>query len=197
MTALGKRACGPCTACCVVLKIDVPQLRKKARVPCQHLTGSGCGIYASRPPVCREFLCGWRLFEELGDDWRPDLCGVLALRNAPDELPQAWRARAPYGVHLVIIGGEAAVQRPAFADYVTRLMARGIPVFLSAASPYILLNDHVAADSDPAFLQTRLAELYALLHAARFGENLWKRMVFLYRLQIDRQWQKYIRKSNA
>ena len=46
-------------------------------------------------------------------------------------------------------------------------------------------------------LRTRLAELYALLHAARFGRSLWTRMVFLYRLQIDRQWQKYIMKSKA
>jgi hypothetical protein len=197
MTALDKRRCGPCTACCVVLKIDVPQLRKKARVPCQHLTASGCGIYASRPPVCHEFLCGWRLFEELDDGWRPDLSGVLMLRNAPDELPQAWAAGAPFGVHLVVIGGKAAVMRPAFGKYVAQLMARGIPVLLSAASPYIVLNEHVAADCDPAFLQTRLAELHALLHAARFGRSLWQRTLFLYRLQIDRQRQKYLRKSKV
>jgi hypothetical protein len=196
MTPLDQRRCGPCTACCVVLKIDVPDLRKKARVPCRHLTASGCGIYATRPSVCREFLCGWRLFEELGEDWRPDRSGVLALRNAPDELPQAWRG-APYGVHLVIIGGEAAITRPAFAAYVARLMAAGIPVLLSAASPYIVLNEHVTADSDPAALPARLAELHALLHASRFGRSLWQRMVFLYRLQIDRQRQKYLGKTRA
>lgn len=194
MTAPEKRRCGPCTACCVELKIDVPELRKKARVPCPHLAGTGCGIYQARPPVCREFLCGWRLFEDMGEDWRPDLSGVLAMRKAPAELPPAWRG-APYGVHLVVIGGEAAVMRPAFADYVAHLLARGIPVFLSAASPYILLNDHLEAGDDPAFLKSRLAELYALLHAARFGRSLWKRIVFLYRLQIDRQRQKFLRKS--
>jgi hypothetical protein len=196
MTSLDKRACGPCTVCCVALKIDTPELRKKARVPCRHLTQSGCGIYAGRPAICREFLCGWRLFEELGDDWRPDLSGVLALRNAPDELPKAWRG-APYGVHLVVIGGEAAILRPAFAVYVARLMARGIPVLLSAASPYILLNDHISADSDAAFLKMRLAELYALLHAARFGRSLWQRIAFLYRLQIDRQRHKYLIKTKV
>ncbi len=197
MTALGERACGRCTVCCVELKIDVPQLRKKARVPCRHLTQSGCGIYEGRPPVCRQFLCGWRLFEELGDDWRPDLSGVLALRNAPDEMPAAWAAHAPYGVHLVVVGGEAAVMRPAFADYVARLLARRIPVLLSAASPYIVLNEHIEADCDAAFLKQRLAELYALLHAARFGRSLWKRIGFIYRLQIDRRWQKSLRESKT
>jgi hypothetical protein len=194
---LDKRQCGPCTVCCVELKIEVPELRKKARLPCQHLAASGCGIYAGRPPVCREFLCGWRLFEEMGDDWRPDLSGILALRKAPAELPVAWAAAAPYGVHLVVIGGEAAVLRPAFADYVTGLMARGIPVFLSAASPYILLNEHLEAGSDAARLKGRLAELYALLHAARFGQSLLRRIVFLYRLQIDRQRQKLLKKSKG
>jgi hypothetical protein len=194
MTALSKRQCGPCTVCCTELKI--PQLRKQARVPCRHLAGSGCGIYAERPPVCREFLCGWRLFEDMSDAWRPDLSGVMALRWSPSELPAAWRT-APYGVHLLVIGGEAAVLRPAFASYVTKLMARGIPVFLSASSPYIVLNEHIEAHADPAFLRSRLAELYGLLHAARFGESLWKRIVFLYRLQIDKQRRKYIEKSNG
>ena len=194
MTPLAKRQCGPCTVCCVELKIDTPQLRKKARLPCPHLGPGACGIYATRPPVCQKFLCGWRLFEDMGDDWRPDLSGILAMRRAPEELPATWR-KAPYGVHLVVIGGETAVMRPAFSSYVARLMGRGIPVFLSAASPYILLNDHIEADADAGFLQQRLVELYALLHAARFGRSLLRRMVFLYRLQIDRQRQKYIRKS--
>ena len=192
MTQLEKRQCGPCTVCCTELKI--PQLRKEARVPCQHLTASGCGIYADRPNVCREFLCGWRLFEEMGDDWRPDLSGVMALRWAPDQLPAAWKS-APYGVHLLIIGGEQAVMRPAFITYVARTMARGIPVFLSAASPYILLNDHVPAGADPDVLKQRLAELYPQLHAARFGAGLWQRIRFLYRLQIDRGYQKHLGKS--
>lgn len=196
MTALDKRVCGSCNACCVELKIDTPELRKKARTPCRHLTGAGCDIYASRPAVCQQFLCGWRLFAELDDDWRPDLSGVLVMRKAPAELPAAWRG-APYGVHLVIIGGERAITRAGFVDYVARLVTQGIPVFLSAASPYILLNEHLEAESNPTFLKHRLGELYALLHAARFQQGLWKRIVFLYRLQIDRQRQKFLRKSKA
>jgi uncharacterized protein len=192
MTRLEKRQCGPCTVCCTELKI--PQLRKEARVPCRHLTASGCGIYAERPDVCREFLCGWRLFEDMGDDWRPDLSGVMALRWAPNQLPAAWKV-APYGVHLLVIGGEQAVMRPAFITYVARTMGRGLPIFLSAASPYILLNDHVPAGADVTVLKQRLAELYPLLHAARFGQSLWQRIRFLYRLQIDRGYQKHLGKS--
>jgi hypothetical protein len=191
---LEKRLCGPCTVCCTELKI--PQLRKDARVPCRHLTASGCGIYTERPAVCREFLCGWRLFDDMGDGWRPDLSGVLAMRWAPDQLPAAWKT-APYGVHLVVLGGEAAVLRPAFVDYVKRLIARGIPVLLSAASPPIVLNEHLEPDSDPDVFRERLAELHGLLHAARFGRSLLKRIGFLYRLRIDKQRQKYLKKSTG
>jgi hypothetical protein len=194
---LDKRQCGPCNVCCITLKIDTPELKKKARQPCQHLTASGCGIYATRPQVCRQFLCGWRLFEDMGDDWRPDLSGVLALRKAPDELPAVWASAAPYGVHLVVQGGEAAILRPAFLAYVAQLLGRGIPVLLSAASPYIVLNEHLPADSDKTHLKARLAELYALLHASRWERSLFTRVGFLYRLQIDRQRQRFLRKSDA
>jgi hypothetical protein len=48
----------------------------------------------SAAPVCQQFLCGWRLFDELDDDWRPDLSGVLVMRKAPAELPAALAERA-------------------------------------------------------------------------------------------------------
>ena len=35
----------------------------------------------TRPKICREFLCGWLLFPELGDDWRPDRSGVIILQK--------------------------------------------------------------------------------------------------------------------
>ena len=65
-------------------------------------------------------------------------------------------------------------------------MWSGINQFIKRTCPFV-----------HAFLKSRLAELYALLHAARFGQSLWKRIVFLYRLQIDRQRQKFLAKSNA
>jgi hypothetical protein len=119
VTALDERACGPCTVCCVVLKIEAPELRKKAQTPCRHLTGRGCGIYAARPGVCQKFLCGWRLFAELEDDWRPDLSGVLVMRKAPAELPAPGVAR-----HTVSIWTSQAGKRPSPAP-VSRTMSRG------------------------------------------------------------------------
>lgn len=192
MTALHKRRCGPCTACCVSLKIEAPELAKKAGEPCRHLK-AGCGIYEGRPGVCREFLCGWRLFEEFGDDWRPDLSGVLMMRKAPSELPPAWQG-GPYGVHMVIIGGEAAVRRPAFAEQVARLVARNIPVVMSASSPSTLVNEHLTPATD---LHSKLLELYALLHAARWERGYLRMIPSLYRLLLDRQYAKLLSRSNG
>ena len=186
MANLNKRVCGPCTVCCTELKIETPQLRKAADTPCKHLCGTGCGIYETRPSVCQQFLCGWRLFPELNDDWRPDVSGVLVMRKAPGELPPAWQS-APYGVELAIVGGEEAVTRPGFAEYAAGLMAKKIPVFLSAASPSTLLNEHVDGRSGQPALRQKLVQLYGLLHAARWKRGKLMMLVPLYRLLLDRQ----------
>jgi hypothetical protein len=187
MTPLEKRSCGACQACCVFLKIAAPELRKQAGTPCRHLTDKGCGIYRDRPPVCRDYYCGWRLFPELDDSWRPDRSGVMITTRAQAKLPPQWQS-APYGVQLLVIGGEAAVTRRGFATYVTRLLKRGTPVFLSANSPAILLNEHLdpGREGGLAAVSEKLKELYGLLHAARWERGFLSRIPPLYRLQLDR-----------
>lgn len=186
MTTLSKRRCDACTVCCTELKIETPEFRKPANTACKHLCAAGCSIYETRPPVCQQFLCGWRLFAELADDWRPDLSGVLVMRKAPGELPPAYRS-ADYGVELAITGGEAAVARAGFADYAAGLLAKNIPVFLSAASPSTLLNEHVDPTISLPALRQKLVQLYGLLHAARWKRGKLMMLIPLYRLQLDRQ----------
>lgn len=199
MTILAKRRCDSCTVCCTELKIETAEFRKPANTPCRHLCGTGCGIYETRPPVCQQFLCGWRLFPELTDDWRPDVSGVLVMRKAPGELPPAWR-NAPYGVELAITGGEAAVTRPGFAEYAASLLAKNIPVFLSAASPSTLLNEHVDSTIALPALRQKLVQLHGLLHATRWKRGKLMMLASLYRLQLDRQRfmaQKSLNKTNG
>jgi hypothetical protein len=71
--------CGGCTACCTVLPICDEEMLKQAGTTCEHCTGSGCGIYDTRPQLCRDYLCGWRRDEWLGSrpDYRPDRLGVM------------------------------------------------------------------------------------------------------------------------
>ena len=182
MTALAKRQCGPCTACCTELQIEAPELHKKAGTRCPHLT-TGCGIYETRPGVCREFLCGWRLFAELSDDWRPDISGVLMMRKAPGELPPAWQSAA-FGIQLVIVGGETAILHPGFAAYVVQQLREGVPLSMSAGSPATMLNEHM--DAGPVEdARARLLEIYHLLHAARWRAKPLM-LLPLYKLQLDR-----------
>lgn len=70
------RECGSCSACCI--ELDIPDLNKAAGVRCKHLrlTG-GCGVYATRGAVCRDFQC-YFLTSNLPEAYRPNKSGLLA-----------------------------------------------------------------------------------------------------------------------
>lgn len=70
------RSCGPCDLCCTVLRVD--ELRKLGGTRCVHQRSDppGCGIYDSRPGICRAYRCLWlRGGLEEGD--RPDRTGAV------------------------------------------------------------------------------------------------------------------------
>jgi len=185
MTMLARRICGECDACCHALKIDTPHFRKKAHAACRHLTGAGCGIYETRYPVCREFLCGWRLFDGLNDMWRPDRSGVLIVRLSPGNVPEPYRG-AGYGMQMDILGGEAAVLRPGFAEYVAGQVQQGVAVQMSAGSPAALVNDFLHGVTGIEEVRQTLLYLHSLLHAARWRRGLGMLMP-LYRLKLEQQ----------
>jgi len=88
------RSCGSCSLCCTVLRVD--ELGKRAGEDCSHqrvgiatdltdatdttiataATEGGCGIYATRPTICRSYRCLWRQ-GGLEEDERPDLTGGI------------------------------------------------------------------------------------------------------------------------
>ena len=103
ISAIEDRACGPCVSCCVFFTIA--ELDKPAGEICRNLKpGGGCRIYPDRPGACRIFHCGWRSWDEVPDDWRPDRTGfVLGGQLAPGRYlavtadparPDAWRDAA-------------------------------------------------------------------------------------------------------
>jgi hypothetical protein len=187
MTMPDKR-CGACKACCRDLKIDTPEFHKEGLVLCPHYTGTGCGIYAKRYKVCREFLCGWRLFPELDEAWRPDLSGVLILQIPYNTLPEKYQT-AGHGLHLVLPGGEAAVTRPGFAEYVCAVVGRGVAVYLSVFSSNALINQYlepVAAANDIPAAGRVLLNLHRLLVTAGERKSTFRALPYLYRLQLER-----------
>jgi hypothetical protein len=178
-----EKTCGPCQVCCVALKIKTPQLRKDARVPCPHLVEKGCGIYESRPPVCRSFLCGWRLMPELDASWRPDRSGVMLLPLSEAQTPKAY-STAGHGWVFVMSGGDKAIT-PRLALFIAAMVERRVAVFLSAMTPRIQLNEQLEAAGDLDGALRILRQIHARLLPASTGKGI-GRIWALYRAQVDR-----------
>ncbi len=73
--AVRLKACGECNLCCVLFTID--ELNKPHDVVCPHSTKEGCTIYADRPALCKTFVCQWLDTKEMGEELRPDKCGII------------------------------------------------------------------------------------------------------------------------
>jgi hypothetical protein len=165
MNALANE-CGDCFVCCQALPIVQPELTKKEGVLCPHHNGGrhGCTIYETRPTVCRGFLCGWRLVPELGESWRPDRSGVLLVLLEKPDIHEDYR-QSNDGFNFVITGGEAAIRRPGFAEYVRVLVSRRVAVYLSAETPKTLINPYLeklAAMRDMPGMIAMLLHIYRL-----------------------------------
>jgi hypothetical protein len=64
------RECGSCTLCCKWFA--VPAIDKPRWQWCQHCApGKGCNIYRDRPVVCRDWNCGWKNWQWIGEEWYP------------------------------------------------------------------------------------------------------------------------------
>lgn len=126
------RECGDCNVCCTALTIDKPDIQKKAGVTCRHCTG-GCAIHETRPQVCRNFYCGWRLLPSMGDEWRPDRSGVFALLET-DNIPAHFKWNV--GINLMLVGDPLQIVRePRFITFVATGVANAVPLFLVLPGP--------------------------------------------------------------
>ncbi len=115
------RSCGDCTACCTHLLIEDPELQKAPGVTCANCV-NGCAIYQTRPRACRTWFCGWRQMQQLGDDWRPDLCGVLIRTDTADDgTPE---------VYFQLIGRLDVVNNPSLARVVAGMISADVSAFL-------------------------------------------------------------------
>jgi hypothetical protein len=127
------RGCAGCTECCEVLTIKTPELKKPPGVLCSHCQdGAGCQIYDSRPPVCRDFLCGWRHMEVLDDAWRPDRCGII-VTFTDDHVPPQYAQHT--GIQFELFGDvHKTITWQPFVAYLIELVRNGMPVFLQVAA---------------------------------------------------------------
>lgn len=141
----GDRPCGDCIACCVVAKIDAPELQKAEGEVCPHCTGSGCAVYETRPGVCRTFNCAWKRIPTMPLETRPDHLGVMFTLE---------RHLPPRNVfeHLYFVGvatGDAsALDSPMTRDVIGMLSEGLLPVFVSHGGIKTLVHpEPVQADA--------------------------------------------------
>jgi len=72
------RSCGTCSLCCKLIHVE--ELNKPMGQWCPHCRkSSGCGIYETRPNVCRDWFCDWIANPNISDDWRPLHCKMVLI----------------------------------------------------------------------------------------------------------------------
>ncbi len=97
-----QRQCGDCSLCCKVLAI--PELKKPKDEWCPNfVAGTGCGIYADRPPSCHNFACQWLVDPTIGPEWKPNICKMvldvkpsLFVVHVDPTATRPWRAEPYY-----------------------------------------------------------------------------------------------------
>jgi len=133
MTLVAGRDCGGCTVCCVFPTINKPEIQKLSGARCRHCTSGGCGIYETRPPVCRSFYCAWRTVDIFSDDWRPDKSGVLPYVET-EGISDAFDLST--GIGLMLVDNPLkTVRQKWFQDFVVTGVMNSVPLFLSLPGP--------------------------------------------------------------
>jgi hypothetical protein len=169
---MADRSCGGCTECCVYLNVDTPELQKPAHVPCPNLTAGGCGIYETRPPICREWNCLWRECSALPDSARPDRTGVLFTMEKSLLKSDLWFG--PFYVKAAAMRSPEDFQRPEVKSVLERLLAiRSMPIWLAyRGQRYRFLPDDELTDAILNPQTTEHRHLLPLAEELRIAWNL-------------------------
>lgn len=128
---------------------------------CQHCSlGEGCGIYATRPNVCRDYYCLWRSLPEMDESWRPDISGIMMI---PTDTPPP--PGHHFGVTLILTGSPETLRTDKFAGMLAGFVESGTAAYLDVPqgvglfSHRSFLNDQLA----PAISARDLAAVKALI----------------------------------
>ena len=81
------RTCGDCSECCRLLAIQMEEYYTPQGHWCKYCTKPGCSIYnTSIPKSCKDYFCGWIQNEDIPDEYKPNLSGIVleVLDNNPN-----------------------------------------------------------------------------------------------------------------
>ena len=151
------RECGGCTACCVELIIEDPELTKLPGVKCQNLAKTGgCSIYQTRPKTCRDWYCMWRYMPLLDEEWRPDIKGIM-IKRVFDNIPEAYADKV--ALNFEIIGKKSVIHDMNFIEVLSGYIVMGFPCFISYGNPRCALRMAFLNDQLLPLIETRNLEL--------------------------------------
>ena len=81
------KACEECSECCRLLAIQMEGYYTPQGHWCKYCTEPGCSIYnTSIPKSCKDYFCGWIQNENIPDEYKPNLSGIVleVLDNNPN-----------------------------------------------------------------------------------------------------------------
>jgi Fe-S-cluster containining protein len=145
------RACGECSLCCTLLRVDA--LGKLGGTPCRHQRlgdpEGGCGIHARRPEICRGYRCLW-LNGSLEETDRPDRLGAVLSLATQGETPTLFVHEARAGAYeasprLQVIANEWRESLPVRIADSERVMDpdRPVRVLLPGGAEQLIEGDRV------------------------------------------------------
>jgi hypothetical protein len=153
------RPCGDCSVCCTHKPINSEELTKAPGVTCEHCRSPGCGIYESRPQVCRAYRCAWKSVAWLPEAMRPDRSGVLIDFREIDAPGYELEAT------LLAYRDGAAFERNPVPDVIASLIENGVRVVIARSGPPGTLDAQAPANE-------ALGEAVRARDGARFLEQL-------------------------
>jgi hypothetical protein len=112
--------------------VDSPGFQKMPGILCTHCAPhKGCDIYETRPPICRNWFCAWRLSDLFDDSWRPDISGVL-MTFVDKNIPESYVQEA---VELLLIDIKTALAREELYQFIFNAVGKRVPLFLTLPGP--------------------------------------------------------------
>ena len=95
---MSDRECGTCTKCCEGwLKGNIKGHEMYPGKPCFFVEiGKGCKDYENRPQEpCKSFECGWITIDEMPEEFKPSMSGVIMSRYENNGNPYMRINKAP------------------------------------------------------------------------------------------------------
>jgi hypothetical protein len=92
------KECGTCTKCCEGwLNANIRGHEMYPGKPCFFVEiGKGCKDYENRPKEpCKNFSCGWTDIEDMPEEFRPEVSGVIMHMKKNDGNPYLILSKAP------------------------------------------------------------------------------------------------------